>query len=169
MLQRTIHAVPVFGPHRESAMYAQMNDQFATAARQFADTAARINRLALENAEAIFGLQLAAVEERTQATFAFLGEAAQVRDFDGAKALWPKGAQIARENVERSLTTGQEVIGRVVKANEAVAQIAKGQFEAAAKGANDTVKQAQEQFAQATKGAAQATEQAVNNGQKNAK
>ena len=147
-------------------MYAQINEQFAAATRQFADTAARINRLTLENAEAIVGLQLAAIEERTTATFAFLGEAAQVRDFDGAKALWPKGAQVARENVERSLTTGQEVVGRMVKANEAIAQVAKGQFEAAARGANETVKQAQEQFAQATKGAAQATEQAVNNGQK---
>jgi ElaB/YqjD/DUF883 family membrane-anchored ribosome-binding protein len=150
-------------------MYAQINEQFAAATRQFADTAARINRLALENAEAIVGLQLAAIEERTSATFAFLGEASQVRDFDGAKALWPKGAQVARENVERSLTTGQEVVGRMVKANEAIAQVAKGQFEAAARGANETVKQAQEQFAQATKGAAQATEQAVNNGQKNGK
>ena len=150
-------------------MYAQINEQFAAATRQFADTAARINRLTLENAEAIVGLQLAAIEERTSATFAFLGEAAQIRDFDGAKALWPKGAQVARENVERALTTGQDVFGRVVKANEAVAQIAKGQLEAAARGANETVKQAQEQFAQATKGAAQATEQAANaaNGQKN--
>ena len=147
-------------------MYAQINEQFAAATRQFADTAARINRLTLENAEAIVGLQLAAIEERTSATFAFLGEAAQVRDFDGAKALWPKGAQVARENVERSLTSGQVVVGRMVKANEAIAQVAKGQFEAAARGANETVKQAQEQFAQATKGAVQATEQAVNNGQK---
>ena len=150
-------------------MYAQFNDQFAAATRQFADTAARINRLALENAQAIFGLQMSAIEERTAATFAFLGEASQVRDMDGAKALWPKGAQIARENVERSLSTGQDVIGRVAKANEAVAQIAKGQFEAAAKGANETVKQAQEQFTQATKGAVQATEQAVNNASNNQK
>ena len=138
-------------------MYAQFNEQFAAATRQFADTAARINRLTLENAEAIVGLQLAALEERTAATFAFLGEASQVRDFDGAKNLLPRGAQVARENVERALTTGQEVVGRNVKVLESVAQIAKGQFEAAARSANDTVKQAQEQFAQAaTKGAEQA-------------
>ncbi|TBR08705.1 MAG: phasin family protein [Lysobacter sp.] len=146
-------------------MYAQFNEQFAAATRQFADTAARINRLTLENAEAIVGLQLAAIEERTSATFAFLGEAAQIRDMDGAKNLWPKGAQIARENVERSLTTGQEVIGRLAKANEAIGQVAKGQFEAAARGANETVKQAQEQFAQATKGATVAATQ-PKNGQK---
>lgn len=134
-------------------MYAQFNEQFAAATRQFADTAARINRLTLENAEAIVGLQLAALEERTSATFAFLGEAAQVRDFDGAKNLLPRGAQVARENLERALTTGQEVVGRNVKVLESVAQIAKGQFEAAARSANDTVKQAQDQFAQAAKGA----------------
>jgi ElaB/YqjD/DUF883 family membrane-anchored ribosome-binding protein len=131
-------------------MYAQFNEQFAAATRQFADTAARINRLTLENAEAIVGLQLAALEERTSATFAFLGEASQVRDLDGAKNLFPRGAQIARENLERALTTGQDVVNRNVKVLESVAQIAKGQFEAATRSANDTVKQAQEQFAQAT-------------------
>ena len=143
-------------------MYAQFNEQFAAATRQFADTAARINRLTLENAEAIVGLQLAALEERTSATFAFLGEASQVRDMDGAKNLFPRGAQIARENVERALTTSQDVVARNVKVLESVAQIAKGQFEAATRSANDTVKQAQEQFSQAAKGTAQATEQAVN-------
>ena len=149
-------------------MYAQFNEQFAAATRQFADTAARINRLALENAEAIVGLQLSAIEERATATFAFLGEAANVRDFDGAKNLFPRGAQIARENVERALTTGQDVFGRVVKVQDSIAQIARGQFEAAARSANETVKQAQDQFEQATrKGAetvAKATEQVVNAG-----
>lgn len=143
-------------------MYAQFNDQFAAATRQFADTAARINRLALENAEAIFGLQLAAIEERTSATFAFLGEASQVRDLDGAKNLFPKGAQVVRENVEKSVATGQDVLGRIVKVNESVAQIAKGQFETATRAANDTVKQAQEQFTQAAKGGVEATQQAAN-------
>ena len=143
-------------------MYAQFNEQFAAATRQFADTAARINRLTLENAEAIFGLQLAALEERSTATFAFLGEAANVRDLDGAKNLWPKGVQVARENVERAVATGQDVLGRVVKVQESVGQIAKGQFETVARTANETVRQAQDQFEQATKGAAKATEQTVN-------
>lgn len=134
-------------------MYAQLNDQFAAATRQFADTAARINRLALENAEAIVGLQLAAIEERSSATFAFLGEAAQVRDLDGAKTLWPKGTQVARENLERAMTTGQEVVGSLVRTQEQIGQIAKGQFEAASRSAGDTVKQAQAQFEQATRAA----------------
>ncbi|MGN6153381.1 MAG: phasin family protein [Lysobacteraceae bacterium] len=113
-------------------MYPQFNDQFAKSARQFADTTAQVGRLALENTEAVFGLQLAAIEENMNATFAFWGELADVRDFDGLKAVWPKGAQVARETVERSIGAGQEVFGRTLKTNEAIVQIAKSQFETAA-------------------------------------
>ena len=112
-------------------MYPQFNEQFTAATRQFADTAAQINRLALDNAEKVFGLQLATFEENANATFAFWGEVAEARDFDGLKAAWPKGVQVARENVERAVSTGQEVIGRTLKTNEAIAQIAKAQVESA--------------------------------------
>lgn len=113
-------------------MYQQFNEQFAQSTRQFADTTAQVSRLALENTEAVFGLQLAAIEQNMNATFAFWGELADVRDVDGLKAVWPKGAQVARENVERAIGAGQEVFGRTVKTNEAIAQIAKGQFETVA-------------------------------------
>ena len=109
----------------------QYNEQFVNATRQFADATAEANRLALANAQDIFGLQLAAVEKNATATFAYLGELAEVRDADGLKAVLPKGVQVARENVERAISVGQEVVGRTVKANEAIGQIAKGQFEAA--------------------------------------
>ncbi|HUH89228.1 MAG TPA: phasin family protein [Lysobacter sp.] len=114
-------------------MYQQFNEQFAVATRQFAEAAAQVNRLAIENTEALFGLQLAAIEDRANATFAFLGEVAEVRDADGLKKIWPKGVQVARENVERSVAVGQEVIGRTTKANEQIGDIAKSQLEAAAK------------------------------------
>src|SRR5690606_30739011 len=116
--------------------------QLSAAARQFADVTGKINRLALENAEQAFGLQLATFEENVNATFAFWGELAEVRDFDGLKAVWPKGAQVARENIERAVSTGQEVFGRVVKTNEAIAEIAKGQFEAATAQASAEVEKA---------------------------
>ena len=119
-----------------------INEQFAAASRQFADSAAQVNRLALENAEKVFGLQLAAFEESAYATFAFLGEIAEVRDFEGFKAVWPKGVQIARENVERSVSTGQEVFGRTLKTNEAIAQIAKAQVESATEKAQANAEQA---------------------------
>ena len=113
-------------------MYQQFNDQFTKATRQFADTSAQVGRLALENTEAVFGLQIATLEENMNAAFAFWGELAEVRDFDALKTVWPKGVQVARQNVERSIGTGQEVFGRTVKTNEAIAQIAKGQFESVA-------------------------------------
>ena len=113
-------------------MNQQYNEQFVAATRQFADTAAQINRLALENMQAVFGLQMATLEDRANATFAFLGEAAEVRDADGLKNLLPKGAQVARESFERSVATGQEVIGRTVKVNEQIGEIAKSQIETAA-------------------------------------
>ena len=109
----------------------QYNEQFVNATRQFAEAAVEANRLALANAQDIFGLQLAAVEKNATATFAYLGELAEVRDADGLKAVLPKGVQVARENVERAISVGQEVVGRTIKANEAIGQVAKGQFEAA--------------------------------------
>ena len=109
----------------------EINEQFANATRQFADAAVQANRLALANAQEIFGLQLAAIEKNASATFAFFGELAEVRDADGLKAVLPKGVQVARENAERAVSTGQEVLGRTLKSNEAIGQIAKGQFESA--------------------------------------
>ena len=123
-------------------MYQQFNEQFTAASRQFADTAAQINRLAIENATQVFGLQLAALEAGATAAFAFFGEVAEVRSPEQLKAVWPKGLQVAKENVERSIATGQDVFGRTLKAQEAIGQIAKSQFEATAKQATEEVTKA---------------------------
>ena len=108
----------------------QFND-FTKATSQFADVAANANRLALDNIEKSFGLQLAAFEENTTAAFAFWNELIDVRDVDGLKAVLPKGAQVARAAAERSLGTAQEVFANTVKTNEAIGALAKGQFEKA--------------------------------------
>ena len=107
----------------------QYNDQFTKVTSQFADVAANANRLALENVQNAFGLQLAAIEENATAAFAFFGELSNVRDIDGLKAVLPKGAQIARASTERSLGTAQEVFANTVKTNEAIGALAKGQLE----------------------------------------
>lgn len=127
-----------------------VNDQLVAATRQFADAAAQVNRLALQNAEAVFGLQLAALENNMNATFAFFNEAANARDLDAFRTLLPKGMQVARENVERVVTTTQEVLGRTLKTQESIAELAKSQFEAGAARAQDSVRQAQDNVAQAT-------------------
>ena len=106
---------------------------FSKATSQFADVAASANRLALENAEKAFGLQFAAVEENVNAAFAYFSELIEVRDFDGLKAVLPKGAQVARASAERGIGVAQEVFASTLKTNEAIAQIAKTQFETVAK------------------------------------
>jgi len=126
-------------------MYQQINEQFTAASRQFADTAAQINRLAIDNATQVFGLQLAALEAGATAAFAFFGEVAEVRSPEQFKSVWPKGLQVARENVERSIATGQDVVARTLKANEAIGQIAKAQFEAQASVVTEQVAKATKQ------------------------
>ena len=108
-----------------------INEQFAAASRQFVQTAAQVNRLALNHAELVFALQLGAFEQNVNAAFAHLGELADVRDADGLRKVWPKGLQIARESAERTVATGQEVLDRTVKAGEAIGQLARAQFETA--------------------------------------
>lgn len=109
----------------------QFNDQFTKAAGQFADMAANVNRLALQNAEKAVGLHLAAVEENLNATFAFAAELIDVRNAEGLKTVWPKGLQVARANAERSFGAAQEAFAGTVKTNEAIGTLAKSQFEQA--------------------------------------
>jgi len=129
--------------------YNQYNEQFAAATRQFADTAAQVNQIALENAEKVFALQMSTLEQNANAAFAFFGEMTEARDGDSYKTLWPKGVQVARENVERSINAGQEVFANSLKSSEAIGQIAKGQIEAA-------TEQAKGVAAKATKAATKA-------------
>ncbi len=133
-------------------MYQQFNEQFAAATRQLADTAGQVNRLALESAETVFGLQLAAINERVNANFAFWGEAVEVRDADGLKTLLPKAAQVARENLESVVSTSQEVLGRTARTNEAISELAKSQIEAAAKNTQANVQRAESSFTAAGRG-----------------
>ncbi|QOY62433.1 phasin family protein [Lysobacter sp. H21R4] len=122
-------------------MYSQFNEQFAAATREFADAAAQVNRLAIESTESIFALQLAAIQDRANATFAFLGEAAEVRDADGIKNIWPKGVQVARENLERGVAVSQKVMEHSSKTNEQIADITKSQLASAAQTAQSSAEQ----------------------------
>lgn len=123
-------------------MSAQINEQFTTFTHQFAAAASRANRLALETAETVFGVQLATFEKNVDATTAFFGELAEIRDAEAFKTVWPKGLQVAKDNAERVAAAGQEVFGLTLKANEAIGQLAKSQFEAASETAQATVAKA---------------------------
>ena len=120
-------------------MSYQFNDQFSAYTHQFAAVAARLNRLALENAETMFGVQLRTLEKNVDATTSFLGELVEARDLESYKTLVPKGLQVARDNVERVAAAGQEVFGLTLKTSEVLGQLAKSQFEAATEQAQATV------------------------------
>ena len=120
-------------------MSYQFNDQSSAYTHQFAAVAARMNRLALENAETMFGVQLRTLEKNVDATTSFLGELVEARDLESYKTLVPKGLQVARDNAERVAAAGQEVFGLTLKTSEVLGQLAKSQFEAATEQAQATV------------------------------
>lgn len=120
----------------------QINDQFNTATRQFADTAAEINRLTLQNAEKAFGLQMSVINDAANATFAYWNKLAEVRDVNAFRDVVPAGVQVARQNMERALSATQEIYQNTLKTNEQIGQIAKGQFEQATAKAKDQFEQA---------------------------
>ena len=115
-------------------MFEQINSQFVTATKQFADSALKANSLAFQNFERAVGVQLKTFESGVNATVAFLGEAAEVRDMEGAKAIFPKGVALVKASSESFYNAGQEVFGQTMKTSEAIGQIYKSQFEAANEG-----------------------------------
>ena len=112
-------------------MYEQINSQVLALSKSFADNAFKAHSLALEGFERITALQLKTLENRATAAAGFWSEAAEVRDFEGLKAIWPKGVNLAKETSEKLYADGQEVFGVSLKTSEALGQMAKGSFEAA--------------------------------------
>ena len=120
----------------------QFNSQFSAYTQQFTAAAARVNRLALENAESVFGVQMRTLEKNVDATTTFLGELAEARDLEAYKSLLPQGLQVARANAERVAAASQEVFGLSLKTGEALGQMAKNQYEVATEQAQATVAKA---------------------------
>ena len=112
-------------------MYEQINSQFLALSKSFADNAFKAQNLAAEGMERIAALQLKTLENRVAATVEFWSEAAEVRDFDGVKAIWPKSVNLVKESTEKFYANGQEIFGLTLKTTEALGQLAKGSFEAA--------------------------------------
>ncbi len=116
-------------------MFEQMNTQFVNATKQFADSALKANALAFQNFERAVGVQLKTFESGVNATVAFLGEAAEMRDPEAMKAIWPKGVALVKASSEKFYNAGQEVFGQTMKTTEAIGQLYKSQIEEA----NDSI------------------------------
>ena len=115
-------------------MFENVHTQFLSFGKQVAENTFKAQLLALESFERVADLQMKTMENRVNATMAFLGEAAEVRDFDAAKAFWPKGVNLVKESTEQFVGTTQEVLGHALKASEAMGQMVRTQVEAVNEG-----------------------------------
>lgn len=110
-------------------MFEQINSQNAALGKSYADTFVKAQGLALAGFERITELNLKAFEDRMKASVEFWTEAAEVRDFEAAKAISAKGVQLAKESAEKLYANSQEVFGVSLKTSEALGSLAKGSLE----------------------------------------
>jgi phasin family protein len=127
-------------------MFEQINSQSLALGKSYADAFVKAQGLDLAGFERITELNLRTFEDRVKASVAFWSAAAEVRDLEGMKAIWPKGVQLAKESAEKLYANGQEVFGVSLKASEEIGALAKSSFE----NTQDTVsRQAEQAQAQA--------------------
>jgi len=111
-------------------MFEQFNSKQAiNLSKQFADTAFKAQGLALAGIERAFDLQLKTFENRVNAAVEFATEAADVRDIEGVKTLFPKSAALAKDSAEKYYATSQELVGITVKTGEAISDLFRGTIE----------------------------------------
>mgnify|MGYP005754826203 CR=1 FL=1 len=112
-------------------MFDQINAQFSQYTKQLTESALRANAIAVEHFETLAALQAKAIEGRLNAATAFASEAAEVRDLDAAKAFLPKSISFVKEASEHLIAVSQEVVGQTLKTSEALAGLAKANFDVA--------------------------------------
>lgn len=129
-------------------MAAPFNEDLSDYTHQLAATATRANRLALENAESVFGMQLKTFEKNINAATGFLGQFAEIRDIGAYQTLLPQGWKIVRDNLDRLASANHEAVDLSLKTGEAIGQLARKQMEAA----SDRFQSAAVKAAKATRG-----------------
>lgn len=112
-------------------MFDQINAQFSQYTKQLTESALRANAIAVEHFETLAALQVKAIEGRLNAATNFASEAAEVRDLETAKALLPKTISFVKEASEHMIAVGQELMGQTLKTSEALAGLAKNNFDVA--------------------------------------
>jgi len=110
-------------------MSARFDEGFGAYTRRFTALAHRANRLALETAESAFGVQLRTFERNASATAGFLDELARPTPQADLPALLPRGLQVARENLQRLASAGQEIAGLGLQSGQALAELARQPFQ----------------------------------------
>lgn len=112
-------------------MFDQINAQFSQYTKQLTESALRANAIAVEHFEALAALQVKAFEGRVAAATQFASEASEARDLETAKTLLPKTISFVKEASEHMIAVSQEVVGQSMKTSEALAGLAKANFDVA--------------------------------------
>jgi len=136
---------------------SDFNNQALALTKSLADTTFKAHTLALESLERLTNLQFKAIESRVAATADFFSEAAEARDFDDLKTIWPKGVNLVKETAEKLYANSQEAFGISVKTGEALSQLAKGSFELATDNIKKQVNAATTEFTSKVNAAAKKT------------
>lgn len=112
-------------------MFTQLNSQMLAFGKHLTDTAFKAHSLTVEGMERIVEMNLKALEAQTNATLSFWTQAAEARDLDSLKSMWPKSVNLVKQSTENMYHNGQEVLGVSLKTSEALGELAKGTIEAA--------------------------------------
>ncbi len=116
-------------------MYEQASNQFLALSKQAAETFIKANAIVVDGFEKLMDIQLKTIEDRVKVATDLMGQAGEVKDFDAARASFPKSVNLVKDSAEKFYATSQEVTGVLVKTGEAFGQLFKGTVEAA----NDSV------------------------------
>ncbi len=116
-------------------MFEQTSNQVLALSKQAAETFIKVNAIAVDGFEKLVDIQLKSLETGLKSATDFVGQASEVRDFDTARAVWPKSVSALKDSAEQLYAVSQEVSGVVVKTTEAFGNLLKGTVEAA----NDAV------------------------------
>ncbi len=116
-------------------MFDQIQNPMMSFNKNFAETMLKMNGLAFETATRAIDVQIKTIENRWNATQAFLAQATEVTNMDDVKALMPKSVSLVKESTEKFVASSQEIFGLSVKTGEAMSAMMKQNFEAA----NETV------------------------------
>ena len=116
-------------------MYEQASNQFLALSKQAAETFIKANAIVVDSFEKLIDIQLKTVQDRVKVATDLLEQAGEVRDFEAARAAWPKSVELVKDSAEKFYATSQEVSGVMTKTGEAFGLLFKGTVDAA----NDAV------------------------------
>lgn len=110
--------------------FEQVSSQFLAFGKTQADAALKAQSLTLAGLERIADIELQAFESQVNATVEFLNSLGEIRDFESARTLWPRGFALVKQSAEKAYATNLEVFDVAVKTNEALGTLAKEKIEA---------------------------------------